>query len=145
MWGCKEKGARMAAPLKPENPVQPKPIPPKSNDRFGIRDLLFRIDYRYTIKNKDIFTCSLINTNKKSTAVSRDAECYFQCGFTLTSEKGFDSLPDSTRLTKDEDYLSNQMLYRHVRNYAIGHGCASDWLENEDGNVYQIATSIFPS
>lgn len=107
--------------------------------------LLFRIDYRYTIKNTDIFTCSLINTNKKSTAVSRDAECYFQCGFTLTSEKGFDSLPDSTRLTKDEDYLSNQMLYRHVRNYAIGHGCASDWLENEDGNVYQIATSIFPS
>lgn len=107
--------------------------------------LLFRIDYRYTIKDTDIFTCSLINTNKKSAAVSRDAECYFQCSFTLTSEKGFDSLPDSTRLTKDEDYLSNQMLYRHVRNYAIGHGCASDWIENEDGNVYRIATSIFPS
>ena len=54
-------------------------------------------------------------------------------------------MPDSTRLTKDEDYLSNQMLYRHVRNYAIGHGCASDWIENDDGNVYQITTSIFPS
>ena len=107
--------------------------------------LLFRIDYRYTIKDTNIFTCSLINTNKKSAAVSKDAECYFQCSFTLASEKGFDSLPDSPRLTKDEDYLSNQMLYRHVRNYAIGHGCTSDWIENDDGNVYQISTTILPS
>lgn len=124
-------------------------LPDKTNHsiRYSIINgsLLFRIDYRYTIKDTDIFTCSLINTNKKSAAVSRDSECYFQCGFTLASEKGFDKLPDSTRLTKDEDYLSNQMLYRHVRNYAIGHGCASDWIENDDGNVYQITTSIFPS
>ena len=44
----------------------------------------------------------------------------------------------------DEDYLSNQLLYRNIRNYAIGHGCAADWVE-KNGLVNKIQTTILPS
>ena len=124
-------------------------LPDKKNNSvaYSIADsyLSFRIDYRYTVNRVDIFTCTLINTKTRSAAVSRDVECYFQCGFTLVSAKGFENLPDAARLTKDEDYISNQLLYRNVKNYAIGHGCAADWAEDTEGTVYQIETSIFPS
>lgn len=57
---------------------------------------------------------------------------FFQVKFRLESELGFKPLPDSQRINiKDEDYQSNQLLYRDVRNYAIGHGCAADWEDSE--------------
>lgn len=71
-----------------------------------------------------------------------DEECFFQCKFKLFSEKGFSPLSDSQRITQDEDYQSNQLLYRNVRNYAIGHGCAADWDDSE--SVLWITTAIFP-
>lgn len=65
--------------------------------------------------------------------------------FRLESELGFSPLPDSQRVNvNDEDYQSNQLLYRNVRNYAIGHGCAADWEDSENG-VHWIESAIFPS
>lgn len=70
---------------------------------------------------------------------------FFQVKFRLESEKGFCPLPDSQRINvNDEDYLSNQLLYRNVRNYAIGHGCAAEWDDSEEG-VFWIESAIFPS
>ena len=60
----------------------------------------------------------------------------------LYSEKGFSPLAEGRKITKDEDYLSNQLLYRNVHNYAIGHGTAADWDDNEP--VTWISTATFP-
>lgn len=60
----------------------------------------------------------------------------------MSSKLGFCPLPDTQRVNiNDDDYLSNQLLYRDVRNYAIGHGCAANWEETAD-KVLKIETSI---
>lgn len=107
-------------------------------------ELLFDVTYRYRKDECLIYTFTLENSISRPASV-RDEDCYFQVGFTLTSSKGFCPLPDSQRINaQDEDFLSNQLLYRDVRNYAIGHGCAADWEEKE-GKVRIVETAIFPS
>jgi len=104
--------------------------------------LQFDITYRYRIGESDIYTFTLENTKKSSGASVKDDDCYFQTRFCIYSELGFAALSDGQRVTKDEDYISNQLLYRNTHNYAIGHGTAADW---DDGNpVKWISTATFP-
>lgn len=106
--------------------------------------LRFDITYRYKRGDYSIYTFTLENAKVNTSVVIHDEDCYFQVKFKLTSNKGFCPLPDSQRInTDDEDYLSNQLLYRNVRNYAIGHGCAVDW-EDTTEKVSWISTAIFP-
>lgn len=108
----------------------------------GSTDLQFDITYRYRAEDSSIFTFTLENAKPKRGEAISDEDCFFQCKFELYSEMGFAPLSDSHRITKDEDYQSNQLLYRNVKNYAIGHGCAADWDDGE--SVNWISTAIFP-
>lgn len=109
---------------------------------IGKTGLQFDITYRYRVGNSCIYTFTLENIKPKVKENVNDEDCFFQCKFTLYSEKGFSPLSDSQRITEDEDYQSNQLLYRDVKNYAIGHGCAADWDDCE--SVKWISTAIFP-
>lgn len=106
-------------------------------------DLQFDITYRYSIGESDIYTFTLENTKHSGGTSVKDDDCYFQTKFTIFSELGFSALSDGQRITKDEDYISNQLLYRNIHNYAIGHGTAADW---DDGDpVKWISTATFPT
>ena len=37
------------------------------------------------------------------------------------------------------------MMYRNVRSYAIGHGCAASWDDEKAPDISDIRTSIFPT
>lgn len=104
--------------------------------------LQFDITYRYRMGESIIYTFTLENTKRSNGTSVKDDDCFFQTKFTLYSEKGFLPLSDGQRITKDEDYLSNQLLYRDVHNYAIGHGTAADWDDGE--TVTWISTATFP-
>ena len=107
-------------------------------------NLKFDITYRYRKSNYSIYTFTLENSIVRPAAF-KDDECYFQVKFRLKSEKGFCPMPDTQRINaQDEDYLSNQLLYRDVRNYVIGHGCAAEWEDNSD-RVTWIQTATFPT
>jgi hypothetical protein len=110
--------------------------------------LSFLITYRYldSKNGKLIYTFTLRNNKQLSSDEAiRDEDCFFQVSFSLKSDEGFSCLPDSQKINiNDEDYQSNLLLYRDVKNYAIGHGCSADWVEH-DGRVTEIHTEIFPS
>ncbi len=132
--------------LKWENRGQPLVLPvadaPIQRVPVESTGLQFDITYRYRAGDVKIYTFTLENVKRpKSTAV-RDEDCFFQVKFRLDSEKGFAPLSEGQRITEDEDYRSNQLLYRNVHNYAIGHGCAADWDDNVP--VKWISTAIFP-
>lgn len=104
--------------------------------------LQFDITYRYKVGDSTIYTFSLENVRTKKGTGVRDDDCFFQVKFKVFSKKGFSQLSEGRRITEDEDYQSNQLLYRNVHNYAIGHGCAADW--DDSAVVKWISTVIFP-
>lgn len=89
-----------------------------------------------------LYTIALENTNIEGTAAI-DTICYFQSGFTLESQLGFVELPHSAAKSTDEDVLTNEFLYREVKDYAVGHGCACAWSEARP--LRFIETTVMPS
>ncbi|MBR4341235.1 MAG: hypothetical protein IKP88_00735 [Lachnospiraceae bacterium] len=101
------------------------------------------VTFRYEKEDFSIYTFTLENTRTEESG-SEEENSFFQVKIGLFSSVGFVTLPDNLKINKDEDYLSNALLYRNVKNYAVGHGCAADWKE-ENGEVREIHSSIFPS
>lgn len=115
-------------------------------DAGKITNLKFAVTNRYndTKTNKVIYTFTLENAKKIGDASVRDEDCYFQVEFKIFCKNGFAFLPDSEKVNNDEDYQSNQLLYRNIKNYAIGHGCSAEWDE-DNGKVVKISTAVFPT
>jgi len=138
-----------------DNDGIPLPLPSKLNKivKYNVvsngkeTDLKFDISYRYddSKNNCSVYTFSLENSKKIGDASIKDDDCYFQTEFHILSKKGFSSLPEQTKINiNDEDYDSNQLLYRNVKNYAIGHGCSAEWIEDQD-RVIEIYSTIIPT
>lgn len=138
--------------IKWENNGVPLAFPDEKNrvqplivfDGENKTDLRFHVTYRYSRDDSTIYTFTLENSLLDLNGKNKEESCYFQAEFVLTSESGFSPLPENEKLNlNDADYLSNQLLYRNVRSYAIGHGCAASW-DDEVQPVREISTSIFP-
>ncbi|NCC73251.1 MAG: hypothetical protein EOM06_07605 [Sphingobacteriia bacterium] len=119
-------------------------------DENGVCLLELVITYRgeNDVGATSIFTISLINRRtiggKSDSLTYKTKDCYFQVCLKLISNIGFSPLPEGKRTsTMDEDYLSNQLLYRNVKNYSIGHGCSAEWTE-EEKCVTSVETAIIP-
>lgn len=103
--------------------------------------------YRYHIDSaSSVITVALRNTKKSLNPKSCDTkDCYFQCGFTLVSKHGFEPLPSNSKHAEgaSDEELSNRLIYSGIRNYAMGHGCAADWSD-EDPRPKTIKTEMIP-
>jgi len=71
----------------------------------------------------------------------------FQMGFKVTSlgELNIDPYPEVELPDRDEEEQSIELLYRHKRTYAIGHGCAADWDEEAGSGASWIEAVAMPS
>lgn len=129
-----------------DNPItMPLPQDGIAKIPVGSTGLKFDVTYRYRKGDYSIYTFTLENAKKNDGNAVKDDDCFFQVKFKLFSKNGFCPLPDSQRInTDDDDYWSNQLLYRNVHNYAIGHGCAADWDESSE-NVSWISSAVFPT
>lgn len=137
----------LRSPLYWNHDCRPLKLPNKEKimTDYSVEDtaLRFIITFRFQKEDLSIYTFTLLNTNEKTGSSFKDEDCFYQVGFRIISENGFVPLPETYRVnTDDDDYNSNRLLYRHIKNYAIGHGCAADWEENE--KVTWISTAVFP-
>ena len=148
-----DKARYYRSPINWENNGLPLILPKnkKSKTKLTVTNewvetnLKFHINYRYRNGNSTVYTFTLENSKVNTTGKIKDEDCYFQVQFSLRSENGFSSLPENEKINiNDLDYLSNQMLYRNVKSYAVGHGCAASWDDSKD-KVSEINTSIFPT
>ena len=90
-------------------------------------------------------TATMINRTVTDTH-KNDELCFFQCGVSLSVEGGKASIleyPEHqvNESTPDED-LNLQLLYRHKKVYAVGHGCSADW---DDETVGSGPKNVFSS
>ncbi|MHB1009959.1 MAG: hypothetical protein ACYC1E_12135 [Propionibacteriaceae bacterium] len=89
-------------------------------------------------------TLALVNTVTASAVGHRDSYAWFQPELTVRCPSGFLDRPFgvSTGL-EDADIDSGRLLFRDVRNLAVGHGCAVEWVDGDE--VTELRVTFIPS
>lgn len=91
-----------------------------------------------------MYTVSLVNENFAGNGKSLDENCYFQVEMKVVSDVPLLPVPEARHTdSKDEDYQSNLLLYRDVKTYATGHGCAAKWNQY-DVVIREVSTTFMP-
>ncbi len=94
--------------------------------------------------NLRLITVTLVNTTPTQQPINETS--FFQCGLTVTAPHGSSivAYPDRPDGGRDREELSMTLLYRHRPVYAVGHGCAADWVLHEK-RVMSVRTEVLPS
>ena len=95
-----------------------------------------------------LITVALVNCHESATGRADNGKCFFQVELRLRAadhSAPFLEYPDREGEPLDEDEDSLRLLYRHRKTYAVGHGCAADWHEVDEGHADMIQSDIIPS
>ncbi len=97
-------------------------------------------------------TISVVNENKCAPSVkqqTRALNSFFQVYFEAEGMAGATPFVSRTTLPSDENVSeenATRLLYRNVRSFGVGHGCAADWIENtEQGGCSKVFSSFVPT
>lgn len=95
-----------------------------------------------------IVTVALVNKNKANTSFKINNEkSFFQCNIEISSTNEKEEIFTEKRmkldLNEDFELKTLEMLYSHVKNYALGHGCSVKWEEGFK-NAYKVYTTFMP-
>ena len=104
---------------------------------------------RRLLDGQAVITLTLINETPDTKGPNdQDDPCLFQAELIVTAapEKGAGICPRPARAMRsgDNDALTNALLYRDVREFAIGHGIAATWSEERDKTVFEVRTVWLP-
>lgn len=99
-----------------------------------------------------IFTVTLINDEPDRDDFdgrdSRDARYLFQTEIRIRAEidgrAAIEPRPLPPPDREERDALNNALLYRNVREFAVGHGIAATWDERAEGTAREVRTSWMP-
>lgn len=112
---------------------------------LGSKGLKLWVVFRRTIADGMVLTIALCNMNEaNSSGRPSVSECFYQAGFRASSSMGL--IPpvwEHPGKMLDEEEASKRLIYRNVRNYAIGHGCATKWDQSQ--KVAWAQTEVMPS
>ena len=96
-----------------------------------------------------VVTITMLNQNKVTSDERPDTFCFFQPSIRIDSNNQVESifLPNNNGNTSsnDPDRALNNLLYHHVPEYAVGHGCATEWDTTRETGPNVITTKIIPS
>ena len=84
--------------------------------------------------------------NRKEPLSTREIwkNCIFQPELFVRSSGSFHSVGSQAQLAQDEDTESNALLYRDLKSYSTGHGCAGFWELDENNDCKVVRSDFFP-
>lgn len=90
-------------------------------------------------------TCVLMNVGIPPKGARKDTFCWFQPSIVVRVEDGAFSArrAESSTGLDDDDLDSYALLFRHVKDMAVGHGCGVTWSDEDP--VVELATTFTPS
>lgn len=114
--------------------------------------ILSRGGYSHLTSSQRLVTVSLVNYGSPDTK-SVEESALFQAGLHVSGQSSKEWIipyPENLLdLGKDIDPLSdsnvNALLYRKFHTFAVGHGCATDWLDDSPNKVGSVWTDVMPS
>lgn len=119
---------------------------PIAYTKDGKKSLVLHCYLRSVIGDMHLYTFSLVNeleSTSKSDKYFDDRETFFQVELRLENPNGFHPIPLSQKTSfPDEDAESNKLLYREVKEYAVGHGCSPEWNDRTENGVLKPVTTI---
>ncbi len=94
-------------------------------------------------------TVAMVNTRKKQMdIIANNAATFFQPKIEVFGEKEGDGVFIEKKLRvslgQDSELLNLEMLYRHNRTFAIGHGCSAGWKSSGD-YATEVYTEFLPA
>ena len=96
-------------------------------------------------RGRRIVTASLYN---HTTRDSRNAKTFYQSGFELNCVDPICEFVEYSdfehTVSLDDEELALEMMYRDRKSFAIGHGCAADWTDGENGGARSLRTESVP-
>jgi hypothetical protein len=126
--------------------ISANPIDPSDTE------LKLHVTARRGRENSVIVSAMIVNHKAVGKAPPANDDCYFQVAMKITSadlEAIF--LPIDRELTEqdDQEMASLELLYRHRRSFALGHGVAGDWnrdeLLSEQGRTDRVSAVALPT
>ncbi|MGI5411258.1 helicase-related protein [Streptomyces chartreusis] len=109
------------------------------------------LDLRLTVRLRPhprglLVTVALVNQSVPGTR-ALDKACLFQTELTATPQNsGMVPYPEATGFGAHPDDASFQLIYRHERTFAVGHGCSADWDRlSHDGQARWAKADPLPS
>ena len=101
-----------------------------------------------------LLTVSLINRSSPPARGGPDESCLFQTRFRVTvqGEEGaaggvlpYPERPRHEGGTIDTEYESFDLLYRKMKTFGVGHGCAADWDGPAELRVHEVRAEPLPA
>jgi hypothetical protein len=92
-----------------------------------------------------VVTVALVNRIRTDNPSLHEPDrCLFQVEMVCAASSGkIADYPATENLAVGDDDAELALRYRHVKTYAVGHGCAADWLVNDAGEI-EVRTSFVP-
>ena len=147
-WSRKQVDGLVVIPESklPTKEQRHKPFDVIGADGKAIEGMKLTVTYR--LERKDvgytIYTFTLLNTRVGTTTFPDPCDCWFQVRFGVTCDCPLAPLPDNFWAGSDDfDYKLNALLYRDVKSYAIGHGCAATW-DDDKGVPVKAEATVMP-
>lgn len=128
--------------LEPDDVEIPRELGKRNGYQLIEGGLELWIVFRRHIGDADVLTIALCNAYESSS--NRPELCFFQVSVKVNSLLGL--VPpvwsDSGQSPLSEEEAEQRLIYRNVRNYAIGHGCATRWEKSDP--VTWAETQVMP-
>lgn len=93
----------------------------------------------------NVTVTAVVRNTHPDEAGARDRLAWFQVGLVARTE--VPAIVDRTRVVQtgdDEDLRTSALLYRDVRSFAAGHGCAAVWRPTAEPRVSEVRTEFLP-
>lgn len=118
----------------------------KDNEPTGLELHIINRSYSSMDAEGEIYTFSLVNSRKSKNGRASDEDCFFQVCFNIESANGEKCFLPYEHTTSEsfEETLSRELLYRHRKTFAIGHGCSPLWDDKEENGVSRVKAEAIP-
>lgn len=100
--------------------------------------------HRRVSANGAVITITLINFATETSVELRDSTLLFQAELRATTSTPAIRPREAYPFADDDDQLTNLLLYRDSREFAAGHGIATEWSAPENARVREVRTSWIP-
>lgn len=93
-----------------------------------------------------LITVTLLNGRSAGDSFIADEDCFFQCSLEIRPDGQSLLQPYPGRSDEDLDHEERalKLLYRNRPNWAVGHGCAADWIIEDDVAIL-LKTEAMPA